>query len=94
MRRSAHPFDDAKTRAVAWLTAWDSQGAHRTPTTGDEAGALWLAHEVARLGVEVAAAAGPHKPFRGAALQSDAKELRASSSANWSCHRVLVSSGQ
>ena len=69
MRPSAHPFDDAKTRAVAWLTAWDSQGAHRTPTTGDEAGALPLAHEVAGLGVEVAAAAGPHKPFRGAALQ-------------------------
>jgi hypothetical protein len=50
-----HPFDDGKTRAVAWLTAWDSQGAHRTATTGDEAGAIWLAHEAADLGVEVAA---------------------------------------
>jgi hypothetical protein len=55
MRLSAHPFDDAKARAVAWLTAWDSQGAHRTATTGDEAGALWLADEAAGLGVEVAA---------------------------------------
>jgi hypothetical protein len=55
MRLSSHPFDDAKARAVAWLTAWDSQGAHRTATTGDEAGALWLADEAAGLGVEVAA---------------------------------------
>jgi hypothetical protein len=49
-----HPFDDAKARAVAWLTAWDSQGVHRCGTTGDEAGAFWLAHEAAGLGVEVA----------------------------------------
>jgi len=54
MRLPRHHFDDAKARAVAWLTAWDSQGAHRTATTGDEAGALWLAHEAAGLGVEVA----------------------------------------
>jgi len=54
MQPSPHPFDDAKARAVAWLTAWDSQGAHRTATPGDEAGALWLAYEAAGLGVEVA----------------------------------------
>ncbi len=46
-------FEKAKARAVAWLTAWDSQGAHRTGTPGDEAGAHWLAHEVGGLGVEV-----------------------------------------
>jgi hypothetical protein len=49
----AHSFDDAKARAVAWLTAWDSQGVHRTGTTGDEAGALWLARQAAGLGVDV-----------------------------------------
>ena len=54
MRGSAQPSDEAKARAVAWLTAWDSQGAHRTATPGDEAGALWLASEAAKLGVEVA----------------------------------------
>jgi hypothetical protein len=54
MRPLPHPSDDAKARAVAWLTAWDSQGAHRTGTTGDEAGALWLAHEAAGLGAETA----------------------------------------
>ena len=53
MQRSLHTFDEARARAVAWLTAWDSQGAHRTATTGDEAGANWLAHEAAGLGVEV-----------------------------------------
>lgn len=47
-------FDETKTRAVAWLTAWDSQGHHRTGTTGDEAGAVWLAHEAAGFGVDVA----------------------------------------
>ena len=47
------PFNDAKARAVAWLTAWDSQGIHRTGTTGDEAGALWLARQAAGLGVDV-----------------------------------------
>jgi hypothetical protein len=50
-------FDDAKARAVEWLTAWDSQGVHRTGTAGDEAGALWLAREAAGLGVEVASEA-------------------------------------
>jgi hypothetical protein len=35
------------------LTAWDAQGAHRTATTGDEAGAVWLAQEAAGFGVEV-----------------------------------------
>ena len=54
MRGSAQPSDEAKARAVAWLTAWDSQGAHRTATPGDQAGALWLASEAAKLGVEVA----------------------------------------
>ena len=53
MRTSSHPFDEAKARAVAWLTAWDSQGAHRTGTAGDEASARWLANEAAALGVEV-----------------------------------------
>ena len=53
MRLSAHPFDEAKARAVAWLTAWDSQGAHRTGTASDEASARWLANEAAALGVEV-----------------------------------------
>ena len=43
-------FDDAYACATAWLTAWDSQGTHRTGTAG--AGALWLADEVAGLGVE------------------------------------------
>src|SRR6266404_4543847 len=47
----APPFCDAKASAVAWLTAWDSHGTHRTGTTGDEAGAVRLAHEAAGLGV-------------------------------------------
>ena len=50
--KSVH--SEAKARAVAWLTAWDSQGPHRTATAGDEAGARWLAHEATGLGVEVA----------------------------------------
>ncbi len=49
--------DQAKARAVGWLTAWDSQGIHRTATSGDEAGALWLAGETARLGAVVASEA-------------------------------------
>jgi hypothetical protein len=53
MRSSLTPFDEARARAVGWLTAWDSQGAHRTATAGDEAGAVWLAQEAAGLGVEV-----------------------------------------
>lgn len=43
----------ARERAVAWLTAWDSQGVHRTATSGDEAGALWLATQASSLGFEV-----------------------------------------
>jgi hypothetical protein len=35
------------------LIAWDAQGAHRTATTGDEAGAVWLADEAAGFGVEM-----------------------------------------
>jgi hypothetical protein len=54
MRLSPHPIDDANARAVTWLTAWDSQGSHRTGTTGDDAGARWLEHEAAALGAEVA----------------------------------------
>lgn len=46
-------FGDVKTRSVSWLTAWDSQGYHRTGTSGDEAGALWLENEAATFGVEV-----------------------------------------
>jgi hypothetical protein len=46
-------FDDAQARAIAWLTAWDGQGVHRTATSGDEAGALWLAREAASLGGDV-----------------------------------------
>ena len=53
MRPSQTPFDEARARAVAWLTAWDSQGAHRTATTGDEAGAVWLEREAAGFGVAV-----------------------------------------
>jgi hypothetical protein len=41
---------DGSARAVTWLSAWDSQGVHRTGTRGDEAGADWLAREAARLG--------------------------------------------
>jgi len=43
--------DNATTRAIAWLTAWDSQHLHRTATAGDEAGADWLLREAAGLGV-------------------------------------------
>src|SRR5262249_56738801 len=41
---------DSTARAVEWLSAWDSQGTHRTGTVGDEAGADWLAREASRLG--------------------------------------------
>ncbi len=54
MRPLRHDFDEARTQAVEWLTAWDGQGAHRTATDGDEAGALWVAHEAAGFGAEVA----------------------------------------
>ena len=36
MGLSLRPFDEARARAVGWLTAWDLQGAHRTATTGNE----------------------------------------------------------
>jgi hypothetical protein len=48
------PHDQAKARTVDWLTAWDSQGIHRTATSGDEAAALWLAGEVGGLGAAIA----------------------------------------
>jgi hypothetical protein len=47
---SARLSDDATIRAIAWLTAWDSQGIHRTATVGDQAGADWLVQEAASLG--------------------------------------------
>jgi hypothetical protein len=53
MRLPLHAFDEAQARAAAWLTAWDSQGPHRTATAGDEAAAHWLAREAGGLGVEV-----------------------------------------
>ncbi len=53
MQRSLHRFEEARARAVAWLTAWDAQGTHRTATAGDEAGAVWLAHQATGFGVEV-----------------------------------------
>jgi hypothetical protein len=43
-------MSDGVTRAIAWLTAWDWQGIHRTATAGDAAGAEWLTHEAADLG--------------------------------------------
>ncbi len=54
MRLPPDLFEGAKARAVTWLTAWDSQGTHRTATAGDEAGALWLAQQAAEIGVEPA----------------------------------------
>jgi hypothetical protein len=42
--------DNANTRAIAWLTAWDLQRIHRTGTVGDEAGADWLMREASGLG--------------------------------------------
>jgi hypothetical protein len=53
MRLSPRDFEEAKARAVAWVTAWDSQGIHRTGTKGDETGARWLTEEAAALGIEV-----------------------------------------
>jgi len=44
------PTKAALERAAAWLTAWDGQGTHRTGTTGDRAGAAWLAGAAATLG--------------------------------------------
>ncbi len=54
MRLPTGSSSEEKARAVAWLTAWDLQGAHRTGTAGDEAGALWLAQQAAKIGVEPA----------------------------------------
>jgi hypothetical protein len=48
---SACSSDDVTTRAIAWLSAWDSQGFHRTATAGDQAGADWLIREAAGLGI-------------------------------------------
>jgi hypothetical protein len=42
--------DNATTRAIGWLTAWDSQGIHRTATAGDQDGADWLIQEASGLG--------------------------------------------
>jgi hypothetical protein len=42
--------DNVTTRAIGWLTSWDSQGTHRTATVGDQAGADWLIREAAGLG--------------------------------------------
>jgi hypothetical protein len=42
--------NDELSRATGWVKDWDSQGIHRTATAGDEAGAAWLMHEVARFG--------------------------------------------
>jgi hypothetical protein len=42
--------DNTTTRAITWLTAWDSQGTHRTATVGDQAGADWLIREAGGLG--------------------------------------------
>ena len=39
--------------AAAWLQAWDAQGAHRTGTAADDAGATWLAREATALGATV-----------------------------------------
>jgi hypothetical protein len=47
--RERAPEDDS-ARATAWLTAWDSQGPHRTASAGDQAGADWLIQEAAGLG--------------------------------------------
>jgi hypothetical protein len=47
---NGHLSDDGTARATAWLTAWDSQGLHRSATAGDQAGADWLMRESAGLG--------------------------------------------
>ncbi len=44
---------EAETRAAHWLQAWDGQGAHRTGTKGDAAGAAWLAAAARALGASV-----------------------------------------
>lgn len=53
MTITADPIDDnARGRAAEWLVAWDGQGIHRTGTSGDAAGAAWLAHQARSLGFE------------------------------------------
>jgi hypothetical protein len=47
-------FENAQRRAAGWLAARDGHGIHRTATTGDDAGADWLAREAAALGAAVA----------------------------------------
>ena len=44
---------ETPARAASWLQAWDSQGIHRTGTTGDRASADWLAREAVSLGAAV-----------------------------------------
>jgi hypothetical protein len=39
--------------AATWLQAWDAHGFHRTGTSGDEAGAAWVAREATTLGAQV-----------------------------------------
>ncbi len=46
-------LSDSGARAAGWLAAWDAQDIHRTGTTGDDAGAEWLAREAAALGARV-----------------------------------------
>ncbi len=46
-------MNNAAARAAGWLRAWDAQGVHRTASTGDEAGAAWLAREAKALGASV-----------------------------------------
>src|SRR5438034_9118645 len=45
----AAPLRESEQRIASWLQAWDAQGTHRTATTGDEAGAAWLAREAAKI---------------------------------------------
>jgi hypothetical protein len=40
-------------QAARWLAAWDSHGAHRTATAGDDAGLEWLVAEVRAVGASV-----------------------------------------
>jgi hypothetical protein len=39
--------------AATWLQAWDAHSFHRTGTSGDEAGAAWVASEATTLGAQV-----------------------------------------
>src|SRR5215831_10853111 len=59
--RPSCDFAEAKGRAVAWITAWDSQGPHRTGSASDEAAVRRLTQEAAadslRLQTQLAALA-------------------------------------